>query len=513
VKPSTFKKIAIIVGTIVATGLLVGIVAASPTIKKWLKSSPQKANDQATQDAQNQPPAVVELPKEEAKQQIKKKPPKKSTGGNISGSVKENSDGSQTTVVSDGGAAASELSKIAGNGPGSGAPYGIRFVDETGQNAGLEQQIKDFMNAHLKWGSEVPYLYQVTIRDAGASGWEGQYGGSYTMTGGGDIIAAFGTIILNTYYHKNDPYFVDYMKLVFAHEYGHHYTLYHKWLDWDIPSGQRFPDAYYSVRPLSKSNTAPDYSQGWSNCDAEIIAEDYSYIYSGYGYHAMAGARGYPSAGTRLWLESLPSGSSVSPPSSPPAVDAAPQVSITSPANGATLSGAVTLSANATDDKGISKVMFYVNSANVATDTSSPYSASVNTAGYGDGNYTLKAVAYDTAGQTTEATVAVTFSNAAPPPAGDTAAPTVSVIEPTNPYAWDAGVPTLYIKFRSTDNVAVTKLKIYVNGAFWQEFAGSGIDISWTYGPSIPAGAYIFKGEAYDAAGNMGEVSVTINKT
>ncbi len=509
-------------GAVVVVAAIVGLYFFSPKVMKWLRSSPRVTADTVKDDNSGAPAVVTASPASpEAKKKIQSDPPKKSTGGNISGSTKTNSDGSQTTTVSEGSAAGSELSQVAGVGPGSGAPYGIYFVDETGQYGGLAQQIKDFMSARLKWGSEIPYLYQVTIRNAGASGWEGQYAGSYTKTAAGDITSAFGYIILNTYYHQSDPYFVDYMKLVFAHEYGHHYTLYHKWVAWDISAGQRFPDAYYTVRPLSKSNTAADYSLGWSNCDAEIIAEDYSYIYSGYGYHAMAGARGYPSVGTKTWLESIAGGagggsSSPAPTGGstpPPASDAVPTVSVTAPSNGATVSGSITFSATASDNNSISKVSFYIGSTKIADDYNSAYQTSFDTAAYANGSYQLKAVAYDSAGQTAESSISVTINNAAPAPSGDTTAPTVTITEPTNPFAWSGQPHQLRIKFRSTDNVAVVKLKIYVNGSFWQEFASSGIDLMWTYDASIANGDYVFKAEAYDAAGNMGENSVTITKS
>ena len=59
--------------------------------------------------------------------------------------------------------------------------------------------------------------------------------------------------------------------------------------------------------------------------------------------------------------------------------DNPPTVSITSPANGATVSNTVTVSADATDDNGINKVEFYLDSDLKSTDTSSPYSWSWDT--------------------------------------------------------------------------------------------------------------------------------------
>jgi hypothetical protein len=93
-----------------------------------------------------------------------------------------------------------------------------------------------------------------------------------------------------------------------------------------------------------------------------------------------------------------------------------PTVSITAPSGGATVSGTVTITANAADNVTVASVQFLVNGAALgAPDTTSPYSASWNTTTGGNGSFTLTAVATDGAGnQTTSAPVTVTVSNAAP---------------------------------------------------------------------------------------------------
>jgi hypothetical protein len=91
---------------------------------------------------------------------------------------------------------------------------------------------------------------------------------------------------------------------------------------------------------------------------------------------------------------------------------AAPTVSITAPAAGATVSGTVTLSASATDNVGVTSVQFRVNGTNVGVaDTTSPYAASWSTTGLAAGTYTITAVATDAAGnQATSAGVNVTIA-------------------------------------------------------------------------------------------------------
>ena len=93
---------------------------------------------------------------------------------------------------------------------------------------------------------------------------------------------------------------------------------------------------------------------------------------------------------------------------------AAPTVSLTGPAAGATLTGPVTFTANASSAVGIAKVDFLVDGVVVATSTSSPYTATWDSTTVGDGPVTITARATDTAGNKTTTTgQAATVSNAA----------------------------------------------------------------------------------------------------
>jgi hypothetical protein len=95
---------------------------------------------------------------------------------------------------------------------------------------------------------------------------------------------------------------------------------------------------------------------------------------------------------------------------------AAPTVSVSSPAAGATVSGTVSLAATAADNVGVVGVQFRVDGTNVgAEDTSSPFGASWNSSSVANGAHSVTAVARDAAGNvTTSAPVSITVSNAAP---------------------------------------------------------------------------------------------------
>jgi peptidoglycan/xylan/chitin deacetylase (PgdA/CDA1 family)/sulfur relay (sulfurtransferase) complex TusBCD TusD component (DsrE family) len=96
---------------------------------------------------------------------------------------------------------------------------------------------------------------------------------------------------------------------------------------------------------------------------------------------------------------------------------AAPTVSFTSPQAGSTQAGTIALAANAAADTGasITKVEFLVDGTVIATDTSSPYTASLNTPTMTDGAHSLTARATsDKGGSTTSSPLTITVLNTAP---------------------------------------------------------------------------------------------------
>jgi lysophospholipase L1-like esterase len=91
-----------------------------------------------------------------------------------------------------------------------------------------------------------------------------------------------------------------------------------------------------------------------------------------------------------------------------------PTVAVTLPAAGATVSGMMTLAANASDNVAVAGVTFSVGGVPAGPeDTSAPYQSSFDTRTLANGSYSVTAVARDTSGlTTTSAPVAITVSNA-----------------------------------------------------------------------------------------------------
>ncbi|WP_347352614.1 Ig-like domain-containing protein [Intrasporangium sp.] len=114
-------------------------------------------------------------------------------------------------------------------------------------------------------------------------------------------------------------------------------------------------------------------------------------------------------------VEVLPS----TPPAPPPPDTTAPSVSISDPADGATVSGNVRIAAVASDDVGVADVTFRVDGVQVGQPvTAPPFTTTWSTTSATAGKHTITAVAADAAGNTTtSAPVTVTVDNSTPPPA------------------------------------------------------------------------------------------------
>jgi len=117
---------------------------------------------------------------------------------------------------------------------------------------------------------------------------------------------------------------------------------------------------------------------------------------------------------------------SVGPPDTTP-----PTVSMTGPADGATVSNTITVSATASDNVGVAGVQLLLDGAPLgAEDLSAPYAISWDTTTAANGPHTLSARARDAANNTATATsITVTVSNSAPPGAGQ-------IGQWAGPFAW-----------------------------------------------------------------------------
>jgi hypothetical protein len=193
-----------------------------------------------------------------------------------------------------------------------------------------------------------------------------------------------------------------------------------------------------------------------------------------------------------------------------PADTSPPTVSLTAPANSATVSGgSVTLSANASDDVGVAGVQFKVDGSNAGSeDTTSPYSISWNSALVANGSHTITAVARDAAGNsTTSSSISVTVSNAP-----DSTPPTVSITAPTAGATVSGS--SVSLTANAADNVGVAGVQFKLDGNnLLSEDTSSPYSINWDT-TTTTNGTHTLTAVARDAAGNSitsSTVSVTVS--
>ncbi len=110
-------------------------------------------------------------------------------------------------------------------------------------------------------------------------------------------------------------------------------------------------------------------------------------------------------------------------------------------------------------------------------------------------------------------TVTVASPAATPPPPPptsatpkDTIAPTVSISSPANGAKIGNGT---YISASSSDNVGVKKMEVYIDGVIKASSVTNSIAYTWT-SYYAAAGSHLIAIKAYDAAGNVGQASVSV---
>jgi hypothetical protein len=203
--------------------------------------------------------------------------------------------------------------------------------------------------------------------------------------------------------------------------------------------------------------------------------------------------------------------------SATPADTQAPNVAISSPLGGVTVSGTVAVDLSVSDNVGVSKVTLLVNGASFATDTGSPFAFSVDSARYANGSITLQAVASDAAGNAaTSPPVTLTVANATatptPTPIGDTVPPTVAIIEPAAGSAIDAAKTAVKVEGSDNSGVIGMTMSLYINGGL-QATAKDSQTLRFNWNTRrLPSGSYTLRVDARDAAGNISSTSRTVYK-
>lgn len=193
---------------------------------------------------------------------------------------------------------------------------------------------------------------------------------------------------------------------------------------------------------------------------------------------------------------------------SQPSDTTAPTANLTAPADGATVSGTVAVTADATDNIGVTNVEFYVGGSILGSDASAPYAYSWDTTGLANGSYTLRVRAQDPAGNWSAfSDRTVTVNNVA---SSDTTAPTVALTAPANNATVSA---TQNLAATASDNVGVTSVEFYLDGQLLGSDTSAPYSYSWNT-TTATNGSHVVTAKAYDVANNVttsASVTVTVN--
>ena len=173
-----------------------------------------------------------------------------------------------------------------------------------------------------------------------------------------------------------------------------------------------------------------------------------------------------------------------------------PVVVLTSPADGATVSGSITLSADATDEGGIARVEFFANGTLVATELTAPYELTWDTTPFAGQSVTLTARAFDNANnQTTSPPRQITVAGTT----GDTTPPTVALTSPANG-ATVSGTVTLSAS--ATDAGGIARVEFFANSTLIATETSAPYELPWDTAP-FAGQTVTLTARAFDAANNQ----------
>jgi photosystem II stability/assembly factor-like uncharacterized protein len=183
--------------------------------------------------------------------------------------------------------------------------------------------------------------------------------------------------------------------------------------------------------------------------------------------------------------------------------DNPPTVNITSPKDGDAVAGNITVAANATDDKGVVYVEFFVDGKSIGTSSVSPYKVDWDTTKVKNGAHTLNATAHDTVGQTSSSTISVNVFNIIVP---DKTPPQVAITDPADKATVSGSVG---IKAIAIDNVAVSKVEFYIDGNLKATDSSAPYETTWDT-TQATNGAHTILATAYDTSSNKASDSITV---
>lgn len=176
----------------------------------------------------------------------------------------------------------------------------------------------------------------------------------------------------------------------------------------------------------------------------------------------------------------------------------APAVQFLSPADGAAVEGdAVSVSVSALDDVEVTRVDLFVGNRLIGSETAAPWQFLWETESDAEGILTLRAEAWDKAGNRGEDTIQVTLSRPVPDPV-DIEGPAVAFIEPSANERVRGVVP---VELSAADESGVARVDLYVGDRLVGTATVAPYQIAWDTTDDAE-GTIALTAEAFDTLGN-----------
>jgi cytochrome c peroxidase len=180
-----------------------------------------------------------------------------------------------------------------------------------------------------------------------------------------------------------------------------------------------------------------------------------------------------------------------------------PTVSILAPASGSIVAGQVTISADASDDVGIDKVIFTMGTTEIGQAVAAPFNQGLDTTTFTDGDHQITVTAVDPSGNSGVASVTLTVNNT---PAPDTTKPTVTILSPV---AGSTASGTVTISANALDNTGIDKVIFKIGTQKIGQDLTNSFSQTWDT-TAFADGAHIVKAIAVDLANNRKTATVTV---
>ncbi len=184
----------------------------------------------------------------------------------------------------------------------------------------------------------------------------------------------------------------------------------------------------------------------------------------------------------------------------------APLVTITTPTEGDSVSNVVLVSVNAMDDSAIESVRYQINGVNIGLSTSEPYETFWDTTLDADGIASVSAIATDTSGNSSLASITVTVDNVSTQP-DDIEAPVVAI---TSPGAFASISGPVLIRVDASDNVGVSQLIVKIDQTELSTLFAAPYEFNWE-SSTVNDGEHTLSVIAIDTSGNTTIINQSVN--